>query len=289
MHAAVEGTRGWLGDGVAVFAAHARGIFERLRLPGPVQDTATVGTKPYLQPLITVLHRCRRSCLAVVDETHAWIWSSDNIAKISTITDEAPRKPNFAGWYGLSEHRVRSRAQRLRVRHYRNVAEAVGRTMRAEAVDVLVLGGHEHEIPLVVQESPAALRTRVAGHFVVDPSTLDPGKVKPLADHVVARWLANHDEKLAAGAVDDAAAGNHAVIGLAGCLAAINTTGVSFAARRRRRPGRGSGLRRLREPAPGRTAVLPGLCEQRASGPDVLEEAVVRVLRSGGEVILVPG
>ncbi|WP_030925833.1 hypothetical protein [Streptosporangium amethystogenes] len=226
MHAAVEGTLGWLGDGVAVFAAHARGLFERLRLPSPVPYAATMGTKPYLRPLITAVHRCHLYCIAVVDEAHAWIWISDNIAKISTITDEAPRKPNFAGWYGLSEHRVRSRTQGLRVRHYRNVAAAIGRTMGAEAIDLLVLGAHEHEIPLVVHELPACLRARVAGHFVVDPSTLDPGKVKPIADHMVASWLADHDEKLVAEVAGDAAAGDHAVIGLAGCLAAVNARAV---------------------------------------------------------------
>ncbi|SDH30983.1 Stalled ribosome rescue protein Dom34, pelota family [Sinosporangium album] len=281
-------TRDWLGRGVAMFVAGANGLFERLKLPAPVDDTAMVGTRPYVRPLIAIGHRCPRYGIAVVDEAHAWIWPDDEPAEITAVTDEALRKPNYAGWYGLSEYGVRSRAEGLRIRHYRRAAAEIRRFMRREGLDLLVLCGHDYEIPVFMEELPVDMRSKVSGVVAVDPRTLNPANMKPRTDPVIARRIAEYDENLAAAVVSDAATEKNAVTGLARCLAAVNARAVGTLLLDDGIRIRGAVCRGCGNLLEAGERACPDCDADVRAVPDVLEEAAVAVLRSRGKVVPLP-
>jgi hypothetical protein len=50
-------------------------------------------------------------------------------------------------------------------RHFRRVAYQIDRLLRADGYDVLIIGGHEHELPDFPRLLPYELRGRVASTF----------------------------------------------------------------------------------------------------------------------------
>ncbi|MBO3752227.1 hypothetical protein J5X84_39740 [Streptosporangiaceae bacterium NEAU-GS5] len=286
---AVEDSKGDHG-GVVLFVTDSAGHSKRLALASHPPESVHVGVRPYLRPLVAILHRSMPYCLAVFDDARAWIGvnADGRLVEVATVRDEVMRASNFGDWHGLAEHRVHGHARMLRHRHLRHVAQLIEETMHDHDATVVVLGGHAHDLPLLMALLPATVQQAVAGHIVADPATMNASKVRSDADEVIAHWRAATDARLAVQVLDQAAAGAHAVMGVAACLAAA---------------GEGAIRQLLVEEGPG----LPGaVCHNCATVfpegptccpvclgavhpvPDVLEEAVVTVLRRGGEVIPLP-
>ena len=56
-------------------------------------------------------------------------------------------------------------------RHFRRVAYQIDRLLRTDGYDVLIIGGHEHELPEFPWLLPHELRGRVASTFCPGPAT----------------------------------------------------------------------------------------------------------------------
>jgi len=56
--------------------------------------------------------------------------------------------------------------------------------MRRTGAELLVVGGHEETVAELLPFLPHRLQDKVAGTFVVDPSTMTPGQVRQRADQV---------------------------------------------------------------------------------------------------------
>ncbi|WP_214321720.1 hypothetical protein [Nonomuraea sediminis] len=272
-HATLDGVRGALEDlpgtrgGVALFVSRAPGLRRRLPLPGYLAESAHVGMRPYVRPLLAALHRSVPYCVAVFDEARAWIGvrREDRLVESAVVTGEE----THAG-------------------HLRRIADLLEDAVGKDGVEAVVLGGRADDVTRLIALLPTLARRAFSGHMVVEPSAVNPVKLRRLADEVVARWRASADEKLAAAVLDEAAAGTYSVEGLPSCLAAVNSRSVH---------------QLLVEEGPdvpgaaceGCAALLPDVwpgcptCGGRVHPvPDVLEEAVVAVLRGGGEVVPLP-
>ncbi|MFD0664084.1 baeRF10 domain-containing protein [Thermocatellispora tengchongensis] len=209
------------------------------------------------------------------------------VREVAAVVDEALRKRNYGGWYGLAERRARARAEGLRARHYQHVAAELEHVM-GDTVGALVIGGHGHDIPGVAEALPRALRGRLAGTFTAEPGTLTPAGVVEPARRVLARWVTERLERLTADVLGEAAAGDRALTGLDACVAAAGAKAAALllVSDTDRAPGtqcRGCGALE----AGGRIAC--SRCgEKTRPVPDILDEAVAAVTAAGGEVAVVP-
>jgi peptide chain release factor subunit 1 len=196
------------------------------------------------------------------------------------VVVDATRKPNYAA--GLAEGRVRNKADELSKRHYRRVAEVLDELFRTDQYDLLIVGGHDYELPQFLDFLPRDLRDRVAGTFSVDPATAPAAEIRAAAAAIMERYERDEEQRLVS-VFEKAATSQFAALGLASCLwagtvAAIQTLLVQ------------EGV-----PAPGVVCDESGwlalagdacpLCGKPARhAPDVIDELAQAVIDEGGSI-----
>lgn len=218
---------------VAIFSCSAAGLFELVSLPRSVHDRIVLDTTPWVRPLLAVLDGHQRTLVAVVNRGCARLSELyvGRMRDAGRLDAEKLRKPAYGGWHGLDEHRVRNKADELSKRHFRTLASALDQRFRAGRYDLLVLGGHRHELPELIALLPRALRSAVAGTFTVDPDTATRGDLHQHAEEVLDRFQLEQQRREVEEMFATAAAGGLAAVGLepclwAGSLAAIDTLRV---------------------------------------------------------------
>ncbi len=141
------GEEQWRPGAIAIFACSRHGLYEEIPLPLPVRDRVIVDAVPFARPMLAVLDEYDRSCVTVVDEASARLWElyQDEMQELAEVSDPKLRKTNYAT--GLAEDRVSNKADELRKRHYRHVTSQLSDLLTADGYDLLIVGGHEYQVP----------------------------------------------------------------------------------------------------------------------------------------------
>ncbi len=129
-----------------------------------------VDATPWIRPMLAVLDEYRRCCTLVLDSDSAHVWEL-----YLGVTRDAGnlhlRNPPPRSRRGLSARSDSDKADELTRRHFRGVAKALEQLFAGERYDVLVIGGHEYELPGFLDLLPRQLREQVVGTFSIDPRT----------------------------------------------------------------------------------------------------------------------
>lgn len=207
----------WKPGAIAIFACSGRDLYEEIPLPRRVRDEVVTDTLPHVRPMLTVLDEYHRTCVVVVDKASAQIWEiyQDELREVGRIRDRALRKPNYAA--GRVEERVRNKADELSKRHYRNVVQFLEQLFRAEDFDLLVIGGHDYEVPAFVEFLPKDMRSLVAGTFSVDPAEPVLAEVRANADAILDGYEHVEEEQYVTDIFDKLGSGGLAVAWTAAC------------------------------------------------------------------------
>jgi peptide chain release factor subunit 1 len=213
---------------VAVFSCSEGDMFEQLVLPRAVRDRVVVDATPWVRPMLAVLDEYHRSCVLVIDKRSAEAWElyQDEIREVGKVQDPTLRKPNYAGWYGLAEHRVRNRADDLTKRHFRNSVRLLDELFRTGDYELLIIGGHPEEVPTFVEFLPHHLRPKVTGSFTVDPRTATPADIRHHAARIVEQYERCEERRRVADVMESMATRRPAALGLPDCLWAGSVAAV---------------------------------------------------------------
>lgn len=213
---------------LAIFSCSGRGFYEEVELPRRVRDRAVLDGTPWVRPMLAVLDEFHRAVALVVDKESAHMWElyQGEMSEIRETTDEALRKPDFAGWHGRDEYGVHNRDEELAKRHYRKVATTLDDFVRTGVFELLVVGGHEFEVPGFLEFLPHAMRGSVAGTFATDPRTATIGDIRDKASAIVDRYERDEERGFVTQVLDKHAAGGNAVVGLGDSLWAGSTAAV---------------------------------------------------------------
>jgi peptide subunit release factor 1 (eRF1) len=155
--------------------------------------------------------------------------------------------------------------------------------LRIGGYDLLVIGGHDYEVPEFLQQLPCELRARVAGAFSVDPGTASRAETCGIAGAIAARYERERDRQLAAEVLEKVAMGGLATLGLDMCLWADTVGAIQTL------------LVRDSAAAPGVVcdqsgwlAVSGDVCPLCGSAtrrtPDVIDELVQVLVNEGGDL-----
>jgi peptide chain release factor subunit 1 len=155
-----------------------------------------------------------------------WELYQGEIWETTEMLDRALRKPDYAGWHGLEEYRVHHKEEELAKRHFRRVATVLDDFYRSGRFELLVVGGHEHEIPVFTEFLPHNLRGSVAGTFAIDANTATSADIRARAEEIVERYERDEERRWVTEVLEKHAAGGNATIGLertlwAGSVSAI--------------------------------------------------------------------
>jgi peptide subunit release factor 1 (eRF1) len=207
----------WPPGAIAIFSCSGRDLYEEVPLPRPVRDRVVVDAAPWARPMLAVLDEYHRGCVVVIDKGSARAWEMYfGLREMGKFADRVLRRPSYAA--GLAEYRIRSRADELSRRHYRRVAAALDELFRAGHYDLLVVGGHDHELPRFVDFLTRDLRTRVAGTFSIDPATASLAEVRARAGAITDRYVRSQQQRLVGDVFEKARTGGLAALGLDDCL-----------------------------------------------------------------------
>jgi peptide chain release factor subunit 1 len=203
------------------FCCSGADLFEIVDLPRPVRDRVVIDATPWVRPMLAVLDESLRCCAVVLDSesAHQWELYLGQLRDAGPLRDPSSGKPAYASSYGVSERGGDKHAEELQQRHFRHLAEALDRLFRADRYDLLMLGGHDHELARFVEFLPRALRKRVAGTFPVDPKKKISSRV--VREHVevlLDRHELEEQQQSVAAVLEIATTGGLAALGLERCL-----------------------------------------------------------------------
>jgi peptide chain release factor subunit 1 len=213
---------------LAVFSCSDRDLFEEFGLPHAVRDRFVVDETAWVRPLLAVLDEYHRYCVAVVDKGAAQLWElyMDEMREVSRTRDRILRKPNYAA--GLAEDRVRNKADELSKRHFRKVTAHLDELFRTDGYELLIIGGHQEEIPAFLSFLPNNLQRKVAGTFTLDPGTATRADIRQNADAIVESYELDEERRLVAEVAEKSATGGLGALGLKTCLWAGSVAGIGY-------------------------------------------------------------
>ena len=221
------GSERWPPGTVAIFSCSGRDLYEEIPMPRRVREQVMVDATALARPMLAVLAEYCRACVLVVDRTSAPVWEmyQDEMREVSTVTDPLRRAGNTGS---RTEDRVQNRVDEQSKRHFRRVAGAIDQLLHTDGYDVLVVGGHEYELPEFLRFLTPELRGRVAGTFCTDPAATPVAEIRSSAEGIVRRYQRGQDERLVSEVLELAAASGAAALGpqdclWAGSMAAIDT------------------------------------------------------------------
>jgi peptide chain release factor subunit 1 len=213
------GSEHWPPGTVAIFSCSGRDLYEEIPLPRQTREQVMVGGRPLVRPMLAVLGEYCRACVVVLDRESARVWEmyQDEMREVETVADPLHQAGSAET---RPEDRIQNRVDEQTKRHFRRVAGMVGQLLRTGGYDVLLVGGHEHELPGFFRLLPHELRGRVAGTFSADPAATPVAEIRGSAEGVVRQYERGRDERLVDQVLELAAAGGPAAIGLQDCLRA---------------------------------------------------------------------
>ncbi|MGH2660263.1 MAG: Vms1/Ankzf1 family peptidyl-tRNA hydrolase [Actinomycetota bacterium] len=205
--------------GLALFSAHAAGLWEEVRLPRPVHDRVTVASAADVLPLEQALETYRSLCMALVDYEKARLFLSElgRVEEVTAVWDEVPGRHDQGGW---AQMRMQRHVDDHRQRHLKRVAEALFRLLKRRPFEALVLAGPAEARLELQRNLHPYLRARVrAGLTLAMTATVDEVAAACLA---VEEELERGAETVKVEALKEAVdSGGRAVTGLAETLAAL--------------------------------------------------------------------
>jgi peptide subunit release factor 1 (eRF1) len=204
----------WPPKGMAVFSCGGRGFYEEVSLPRAVRDRILIDDAAFVRPMLAVLDEYHRTCVVLVDKEWARAFEvyQDEMQELTTFKDRLGKFDNYAGG---DVDRIRNEQSK---RHYRRVVQVLDELFRTQRYDLLVVGGHDFEIPAFLEFLPRDLRDRLAGSFPIDPPTASTAQIRAGADAVLQRYESDQERQAVAEVLDRAAAGGLAAVGIAACL-----------------------------------------------------------------------
>ncbi len=213
------GSEHWPPGTIAIYSCSGGDLYEEIPLPRPTHEQVVAGVAPLVRPMLAVLGEYSRACVVVLDRESARVWEmyQDEMREVETVTEPLHQVGSAAT---RPEDRIQNRVDEQTKRHFRRVAGMVDQLLRTGGFDVLVVGGHQHELPAFFRLLPHELRGRVAGTFSADPATTPVTEIRGGAEGIVRQHQRGQDERLVDQVLELAAAGGPAAIGLQDCLRA---------------------------------------------------------------------
>jgi hypothetical protein len=213
--------------GYAVFASEMDGIFVLEPLGHPPPNASTLGPRPYLRPL-RATPRALRSGILVADNTLARTFTA-----VEGIVDEVKApigvdigNRSWGGFSGYEEQTVRSRAEEVTTKLWREAAERLLDRHMEKPFDYLAIGSHDETIEEIGRALHPYLARLQRAPFTINPQAIS---LPALRAEVAAmdQQMRKHRQSALAGRVCDTAwSGGNAVLGLQEVIDAANTQAI---------------------------------------------------------------
>jgi hypothetical protein len=212
----------------AVFASSVNAIYQIKPLAHPVASRSTLGSRPYLRPL-RAEPRPSRTAILVADRAVArvFVGYEGSIAEEGAPLSADAGKANFGGFAGYEEHTVRSRADEVAARLWREAGQRLFDSHQDTPFDSIVIGCQEEAVDDIRNQLHPYLRALPHGSFPVSPSEVSIHRLRHEVDEQNRAIREEREMALVSALMAAASRGTGAVVGLADTLRMANVQGIS--------------------------------------------------------------
>lgn len=206
---------------LALFCSGPGGLFEAIQLTRPISARITIGTAPYVEPMVTAVER-RRWLVALVNRRSARLLAGtpDQLREHERVEGNVHGQHEQGGW---SQANYERSVEKDAMDHLRAVAETVNRRWRAERFDRVAIGGPQELVPRFEELLADEVRNRlVAKHLDVDLASATETQVRAQVEQLVVEDERRDEEELLDRLQDAVGAGARGAAGVADTLDALN-------------------------------------------------------------------
>ena len=208
-------------NGLAIFAcAGANDLFEAVQLDAPIDEHRLyVYHQPHLYPLARLYDQYRRYAVLIVDTNAArlFVFGFGEQLDEEQVQNVKVSRTSVGGW---SQARYQRHIENYHLHHAKEVVEALERTVRADNVQQIVLGGDEVIIPTLLDKLPPHLSNRVIDVLRLDIKTPEHEILRATLEAMREKDARDDAEKVGR-LLDEYRASGLAVVGVHDTLAAL--------------------------------------------------------------------
>jgi hypothetical protein len=213
--------------GYAIFTSNMDDTFVLEPLSYPAPNVSTIGPRPYLRPL-RAAPRTLRSGVLVADNTLARTFTAMEgiVDELKAPIDADIGNRSWGGFSGYEEHTVRSRAEEVTTKLWREAGERLLDSHMERPFDYLAIGSHEETIEEIGRTLHPYLARLPRATFNVHPQVIG---LSSLRAEVLAmdKQMRRHRQSALAGRVCDTAwSGGNALLGLQDVIDAANAQAI---------------------------------------------------------------
>lgn len=160
----IRDNAGKYGRGIALFAFPDKGIVETRSVPGSIESSAIVDSRPNIAPLIRLIEDFDPYCVCIIsrDQARLLLGNFDEIEEHSQLQDEeVPGQHDQGGW---SQSRFERHIEDHVHRHFKNLAQQLFKMLEANHYKHLVLAGPEEVVSGFEDSLHQYVKDRVIGH-----------------------------------------------------------------------------------------------------------------------------
>jgi peptide subunit release factor 1 (eRF1) len=208
-------------NGLAIFAcAGADNYFKAVQLDAPVmRHRLHVNERPHLYPLARLLDQHPRyvALLADTNSARLFVFGLGRALSSAEVNNVKVSRTQGRGW---SQMRYQRHVDNYHLLHAKEVVEVLGRVVREEAADHIVLAGDEVIIPLLSEQLPPHLANKVIDVLRLDIRTPEHEVLKATMEALHEHNVQTDAERVRR-LLDEYRAGGLAVVGARDTLTAL--------------------------------------------------------------------
>jgi peptide chain release factor subunit 1 len=154
--------------GVALFACSDASLFEAIQLQVPFgENRLVISDRPHLYPLVRLDEEHPRYAALVVDTNAARIFVFGTGQTLDSVEVQNPKtKHTQAG--GWSQARFQRHVENIHLHHAKEVVDRLDQIVSAEAIEHVLVAGDEVIVPLLKEQLPERLRTKLVDVLRLD-------------------------------------------------------------------------------------------------------------------------
>jgi peptide chain release factor subunit 1 len=160
-------------NGVVLFSSSGSGLFEALQLTAPIDEHRLyVSDEPHLYPLARLLDQYPRYAVLLADTqlSRIFVVAANAVEATTQVTGTKTRRHKMGGW---SQARYQRHIDNYHQQHAKEVADTLARLVRDENIGSIVIAGDAVAVPLVRDELPKDVASRVVDVIKLDGNAGD--------------------------------------------------------------------------------------------------------------------
>jgi peptide chain release factor subunit 1 len=148
-------------NGLAMFACSGADLFDAIPLAAPVKDSRLyVSGQPHLYPLACLIDEYPRYAVLLTDTNSAriFVFAGNSVERTEQVDGVKTKRHKMGGW---SQARYQRHTENFHLQHAKEVADALARVVRDEAIGAIVIAGDDVIVPLLREQLPKELTDKL--------------------------------------------------------------------------------------------------------------------------------